>query len=376
MEVTRIRTVGITSMVVHGGKSNADLWSILPTLHKEAIAAVGDLCIVWAVDEWSGGKAFPFPSREALVAMGLSNKKVVLASGWLADGPNPDAQIHFLFGEAQPDGVIVVAPPGAATGSSLAVDNISPRIANISALQAMQDRLPPAVAPARAKAKKDLAPVQPALAVAVLEPLQGAMSALHSLAPLVRHQRQAHVYGALIQLAPVYARLSRVASQSPIEEVDIEPLTTSARENLTACIDALAALVQSLEQGDPLQKFVDRLIPELAIITERTVQLGSSRELTGIASALQERYTELVNAPGMVALTGTPKQVAWANRIREKQLHAIEQWVAGNKDPLFAQLRRQLVGVRESRFWIDYRELTPYAVLLMVAAGLGETAPL
>ena len=70
----------------------------------------------------------------------------------------------------------------------------------------------------------------------------------------------------------------------------------------------------------------------------------------------------------MPALTGSPKQIAWAERIRSDFFAKFEQMEkedgqstaeAAEKDARFGQFFAWVKGQTEARFWIDHKDTCP-----------------
>lgn len=93
----------------------------------------------------------------------------------------------------------------------------------------------------------------------------------------------------------------------------------------------------------------------------------------------------------MAVLTGSEKQIAWANKIREEKMAAVEVVLRNQREhaaqvratlgdwsePIRARRERRVIlreqglaaaenylrSVREARFWIDWRHATPHELL-------------
>lgn len=90
---------------------------------------------------------------------------------------------------------------------------------------------------------------------------------------------------------------------------------------------------------------------------------------TAKAADVAKGIAEAESAYGLCALTGSPKQIAWAREIRAAKVREIMSWidhVRGNMQPnLLTQFDDQVDGLLalisandRSKYWIDNRELS------------------
>ena len=84
-------------------------------------------------------------------------------------------------------------------------------------------------------------------------------------------------------------------------------------------------------------------------------------------------------AQGLPALTGSPKQVAWAESLRREKLARIDAALAGaaltaeekaEADRVVAKVRAQA----EARYWIDHRDIPVHMVLAEMARTLARVS--
>lgn len=94
----------------------------------------------------------------------------------------------------------------------------------------------------------------------------------------------------------------------------------------------------------------------------------------------QQAADEWASKTGMPELSGTDKQVAWANRIRHQLLHDLYDWAVQDghaTEEVYDRAEEQARTVDRARWWIDNREQgeepTDPETLLELLAAVAET---
>lgn len=75
-------------------------------------------------------------------------------------------------------------------------------------------------------------------------------------------------------------------------------------------------------------------------------------------AAAEKRAAEAVDGvdfPDMAALTGSPKQIAWAEKIRAQTVGATIKWLAKKGKTLSEERLGKINSITDSSVWIDHR---------------------